>query len=249
MIKMDMTKIDKRKKYFIVFDSETTSFAPQGGLGFPLIYDFAYAITDKEGNIYKKENFIIKEIFHNKLMENAYYAKKKPLYDEMLRSGKVQSISFAKAMYTMNKDMKNFPNITFCAYNLNFDLRALRSTAQYTKLAWYEKPETNSLFWKEVEYQDLWGMAVETIYVPQEGFKKFIVEHDLYTPKGNPMTSAEVGFKYLTLDKDFVEDHMALSDVLIEVQLLAHSLKQKKKYTRGILANPFRLMFPWKKVA
>lgn len=244
-----MIKIDKRRKYYMVFDTEATVFEDDKNLSFPLIYDIAYAICDKQGNIYEKANFIIGSIYYSKMMENAFFSNKRPLYDEMISNGSIEVKTFPQVMYSINKTISKYPNMTISAYNLDFDLRALRGTATLTKLSWYTKGDTNSLFWGKVEYQDLWGMAIETIYVPQKGFRKFIVEHDFFTEKGNPKSSAEIGYRYLKLDKDFVEDHMAMSDVLIEVQLLAHSIKQHKKYTKGILKSPFRKLFHMKKVA
>ena len=47
--------------------------------------------------------------------------------------------------------------------------------------------------------------------------------HDAYkyTNKGNIMTNAEVVYQYITDQEDFKEDHTALSDAIIESEILA----------------------------
>ena len=58
-------KVDRRKKYIMVLDVETTNNqigvknAPNDGL----VYDIGFTIADKKGNVYVKRSFAIKEIF------------------------------------------------------------------------------------------------------------------------------------------------------------------------------------------
>ena len=76
-------KIDKRKKYVMVLDVETTNNqievknAPNDGL----VYDIGFVVADKKGNVYIKRSFAIKEIFDwTDLMNTAYYKNKLPSY-------------------------------------------------------------------------------------------------------------------------------------------------------------------------
>ena len=58
---IDKMKIDKRKKYLMTLDVETTNNqigvknAPNDGL----VYDIGFTIHDKQGNIYAKRSFAI----------------------------------------------------------------------------------------------------------------------------------------------------------------------------------------------
>ena len=91
---MTKVKIDRRKNYIMVMDVETA-----GGLGNPLVYDLGFAICDKQGKIYAKRSFVIKEIFEQKeLMQSAYYAIKIPRYDKALAEGTrdLVSMEFAR---------------------------------------------------------------------------------------------------------------------------------------------------------
>ena len=75
-------KIDKRKKYVMVLDVETTNNIMEKGCpNDGLVYDIGFVVCDKQGNIYCKRSFAIKEIFDWKeLMSTAYYYKKLPKY-------------------------------------------------------------------------------------------------------------------------------------------------------------------------
>ena len=70
-------KIDKRKKYLMVLDVETTNNQMGSRFNDGLVYDIGFTIIDKKGNVYVKRSYAIKEIFDWKeLMETAYYKNK-----------------------------------------------------------------------------------------------------------------------------------------------------------------------------
>lgn len=235
-------KVDNRKKYFLVFDTETTVLSKDEGLANPLIYDIGMAVCDKKGYVYEYYNFIVENIFNRKeLMNLAFYGNKIPWYEEQIKNGTVLVRSWGQILYNMNKIINRYPNITLSAYNLEFDLRAMAATSRLTKQARYNG-SIASLFDKPVEFQDIWSLAVEAIYLPQKGYKRFIEQNNLFSPKGNPKTSAEVGYRYIHKDPNFIEDHTALSDVFIEVEILAHALKQKKKFSKGIPKHPWKII-------
>jgi len=241
-----MMKIDNRKKYFLVFDTETTTLDKDNNSSKPLIYDIGFAVCDKTGKIYESYNYIVENIYGSPAMNNAFYGSKRPWYDEQIKNGSIQVRSFGQILFNLNKVMNRYPNITISAYNLSFDLRALEATANLTNQKRY-KGNIRSLFDRDFEIQDIWAMAVESIYLPQKGYKRFIDLNDLYTEKGNPRSSAEVGYRYMHNDSEFIEDHTALSDVYIEVEILVHALRQHKKYSKGIFENPWKLLSKYKK--
>src|SRR5690606_19497007 len=104
-----MTKIDRRRRYYIILDVETA-----GGLDNPLVYDIGYAITDKHGNIYETRSFIISEIFYNKsLMASAYYSEKIPKYEEDIKNGTRKVVTFAEM------------RLDFIALALKYDVKVI----------------------------------------------------------------------------------------------------------------------------
>ena len=53
-----MEKIDRRKTYYLVFDTETTN-----SMDDPIVYDIGGAVVDKKGNIYHTFSFVNYEVF------------------------------------------------------------------------------------------------------------------------------------------------------------------------------------------
>ena len=126
-------KIDKRKKYVMVLDVETTNNvmlkgAPNDGL----VYDIGFVIADKKGNIYAKRSFAIQEIFDWKeLMSTAYYYKKLPKYYEKLKNNQMEKITIWNARKRIKKAIEYFNIKEVWAYNASFDYTTLNNTVRY----------------------------------------------------------------------------------------------------------------------
>ena len=76
-------KLDKRKKYIMVLDVETTNNDMTSKFNDGLVYDIGFGIYDLKGNAYCERSYCIKEIFEDKsLMNSAYYKEKLPKYYE-----------------------------------------------------------------------------------------------------------------------------------------------------------------------
>ena len=86
----------------------------------------------------------------------------------------------------------------------------------------------------------------ETIY-KTEPFKVFCKANGLVTEKGNYKTSAEAGIRYLRNDPKLIEDHTALSDCIIEAEILKAVLEFETKkeilFTRNeIISHPWKIV-------
>lgn len=227
-------KLDRRRNMYAVIDTETA-----GSIGSPLVYDLGVSIIDKQGRIYAQGNWLIKEIFFKKsLMDNAYYGNKRPLYYKMLENDEIGTSSLKGALYQVNQMLEEWEVSTIMAYNLQFDLRAIDNSWKKSGNSWKSHGSIEWL-WKDYQIQDIWGMACETIY-QSFTFKQQAIEYDKFTKAGNPLTNAEVGYQFLEDDHTFKEDHTALSDTVIEAKIFAHCVRQKKKYTRGIVGAPWQ---------
>ena len=51
---------------------------------------------------------------------------------------------------------------------------------------------------------------------------------------GRPRATAEILYKYISCDDDFIEEHTGLADVLIEKEIFAHCMKQHKKMRKAL---------------
>lgn len=229
-----MTKIDRRRSYIMVVDVETA-----GGLDNPLVYDIGYAITDKQGNIYETRSFIIKEIFYNKpLMTSAYYSEKIPKYLKDISEGTRTVVSFLEMRNDFIALAEKYNIKTLSAYNLMFDIRALTNTIRNIT----KEPKAKFLprTLKNVKMMCIWCLACEVLYT-QKTFTKVAIRNGWVSKAGNLRTTAEVGYRYLTGNIDFKEEHTGLEDVLIEIKIMAYALRQNKKRIGGVFENPWRI--------
>lgn len=230
------SKVDKRKKYIMVFDCETAC-----GLKNPVIYDMGWTVCDKKGKVYAKRSYVVEEIFgDDAFMETAYYKKKIPLYWEKIQSGEMLLKPWAYIYKVMMNDIAYFNDLRqFSAYNLSFDLGALQNTSKELAGFW---SFFNPKMYKEMEFVDIWTLACQTIFRQKE-FKRQAELNKWYSPKThNPKTNAEIAFKYITGNHDFKEEHTALSDCLIETAILAKCYRQKKKIVSKFARMPFKFV-------
>ena len=61
------------------------------------------------------------------------------------------------------------------------------------------------------------------------------------TEKGNIQTKAEVVYRYLTGNVEFVEEHTGLADVMVEKEILVSAYKTRKKIHGEVVV-------PWKRL-
>lgn len=245
-------KIDKRKKLGIVFDSETIG-TPENFKA--LQYDIAYVVRDKKGNIYKKVNHLIAEIWNNeKLMLESFFNQKIPMYKKMVQNKQIDVIPFAEIVKEMQQDFKKYNAQYFSAYNVGFDLVAFYETAcyiypqkyKYIPMLKYQDERNYSIatkfFEKYILHQpikiiDIWTKACETL-CQQKTFQTF---YKKITPKGFIKSNAEIVYNYVNDSTDFIEDHTALSDTLIESEILARIDKTGKSKIDWI-CKPYTLI-------
>lgn len=270
-----------KKKYYLTLDTETCTLPfvneicknakdkQKIAIAKPLVYDLGWVITDRQGNIIKKENYLIQETFFVPTVFNtAYYKDKRPIYLDLLKKGEIQALTWNDAMAILEKDLQTCDLLA--AYNACFDFKkAIPFTERYIKALYsndyavFEKQQKNSIKniinnandahnekyltpvfefrGNEYPVADLWGVACNTL-INNERYKKYCIKNQLFTNSVEYFkTSAEVAFQYLTKDYDFIESHTALDDSIIESQILAKALK-RGKVEPTIQSFPFRTL-------
>lgn len=223
-----MQKIDKRKTYILVIDTETANgtVTKEGKTDFRdcQVYDFGYAVIDKSGNVYDTGSFVNSQIFEKDyLMESAYYAEKIPQYKEDIKSGKRVLTDWFNIKQEVKRicDLYNIKAI--CAHNAAFDVRACNSTQRYLT-----KSKFRYFFPYGIEIWDSLKMARDVI-LKQPTYIRFCEKNGYTTAKGKPKATAEILYRYIILDNDFIEKHTGLEDVLIEKEIIAYCFRQKQK--------------------
>ena len=220
-----------------IFDTETTS------LNKPFTYNIGYVIVDLETyEIKVKRDFVVEQIWHNlPLFNSAYYADKRPLYVSAMRAKKTTMRKFGHITQTMIYDFKRFKVENAYAYNSDFDERVFNFNCDWFKVV---NPFDN------VKIFDIRGYVHQFIANRQD-YLDFCEEHELFTESGNYSTTAESVQKFVINDCMFVEEHTALSDSLIELNILVTCLglgakinteyKTKMSIKREVL-TPFEII-------
>lgn len=214
-----MAKIDRRKNYYNVFDTETAN-----GLEDPIVYDFGYAVVDKKGNVYKSDSFINREVFFKMkdLMQSAYYAKKIPMYLEQIANGERKVASLYEIRKAFHDACKEYNVKAIVAHNARFDYRATNTTQRYLT-----KSKYRYFLPYGIPLWDTMKMANDTI-CRQWTYKEWCYNNGYLTKNGRVRKTAEILYRYISGDNDFIESHTGLEDVLIEKEIFAKCMAQHK---------------------
>ena len=212
-------KIDRRKNYYIVFDTETAN-----GLDDPIVYDLGGAVVDKKGNVYETFSFIIYEVFceMKDLMQSAYYAEKIPMYEKQIANGERKIVKYATAKKHIAKLAKKYNIKAMIAHNARFDYRSTTKTQRYLT-----KSKYRFFLPYGIELWDTMKMANDTI-CKQVHYKEFCYNNGYLTKNGRVRKTAEILYRYITGNNDFIESHTGLEDVMIEKEIFVHCLRQHK---------------------
>lgn len=230
--------MDRRISYKIVLDTETCPIDKDfDGVSAQnmFVYDCGWAVVDKRGAVYKTRSFVNADIFLNEklLMNSAYYANKIPKYWEDIKNGTRILTSFYNIRKALLEDIAEYEVKEIYAHNMRFDYGTLNVTQR-----WLTKSKFRYFFPKDVEICDTLKMARDVIlkmptYIRFCEDNGFMTSHK--TPR--PKTSAEVLYRFITNDVDFIESHTGLEDVMIEKEILAYCYKQHKKMRKKLFEN------------
>ena len=206
---------EKNAKIMMI-DTETTN-----SLDDPVVYDVGFQVFDLEGNTYESCSMINTEVFNDpNLMSTAYYAEKIPRYMEQVLTGKSVMIPW-KSIKTVVKDsiIRNDCRIV-CAHNARFDCKSLNLTQRYiTTSKWrYFLPYG-------VEWWDTLRMAREVLK-QDDNYRQFCLDNGYVTSRNASKYTAEVIYRYISGENEFIESHTGLEDVKIEKEIFLYCLKQ-----------------------
>ena len=191
-----MNKIDRRKVYGIMLDTETANtIVEEDGkleMAFVLPYDFGFAVIDSKGNVYEKHSYVNSDIF--------------------LDLCKKYDCQFV------------------VAHNARFDYRACNNAQR-----WTTKSKYRYFFPKDIEIWDTLKMARDVLgkmptYIDFCFENGFVTKHQ--TPQ--PQFTAEVIYRYITKNVDFVEEHKGLEDVEIEIEIFKYLVRQHKPMRKNL---------------
>jgi hypothetical protein len=234
-----MEKIDKRKVYGIMLDTETANtIVEEDGkleMRFVLPYDFGFAVVDSKGNIYEKHSYVNEDIFCDEftLMKSAYYANKIPQYIRDLAQGSRQLKNTFEIRQILCELIKKYDCQFVCAHNARFDYRACNNIQR-----WTTKSRYRYFFPKNVEIWDTLKMARDVI-AKMPTYIKFCEENGFLTKHKTPQPqlTAEVLYRFISGNLDFIESHTGLEDVEIEAEILKYCVRQHKPMRKKLFED------------
>lgn len=268
-----------RRKFYLTLDTETAilPFAntlakdeeqkKKIAIAKPLVYDIGWIISNRQGEIVAKRNYLVQETFFvPSIFNTAYYRDKRPIYIDLLEKGEIEAAGWNKIIDILIQDLEVCDIAV--AYNACFDFKkAIPFTERYIKHLYsadyndweqkqYKKCESIikrgseaknpdylnpqlKLRGREYPIADLWGIACERL-INIDKYRNYCLQNNLLTASAQYFkTSAETSFQYLMNKHDFIEEHTALSDAIIEMGILTRALK-KGKIEPELTAFPFR---------
>ena len=193
----------------IMIDTETTN-----DIDCPIVYDVGYQIFTLGGGVLCERSFVNLDVFNDAdLMASAYFADKIPQYIADIADGKRIGKSWAGIKWQIAQDCKQFNVEIACAHNAAFDNRALNNTQRYETTSKYRY-----FLPYGVEWHDTLKMA-RGILKNDDSFGEFCYENDYLTKNGCRRYTAEIIYRWLHQNNDFIESHTGLEDVKIEREI------------------------------
>ena len=228
--------MDKRKTYLLGIDTETANgYITDDKLDLKdsLVYDIGYVIADKQGNIYEKGRFAIADIYcWHELMDSAYYKEKLPQYEEQIRTGERKLVSIWTARKILTALVEKYNVKAWYAHNARFDMNALNNTVRYLS------GSAVKYFFPKMEIWDTLKMSRDVLK-QRKTYTAFCNRNGFKTKHKPPQNQykAETIFRYITMNKDFEEQHVGLDDILIETKILAYRFRSHKKMRKCLFEN------------
>lgn len=199
-----------------LFDTETVGLQP-----FNFVYDIGWLITDKQGNIQQRRNFLVREVLTDpKRMMSAFFAKKIfSYYVPALDNGKIRLTPWETILHIMYEDLKDCDVVA--AYNIGFDLAALRNTTDILN-------HGEEILLDDFKILCLWNFACRTL-LSSRNYRGVARANGWLSSAGNFKSSAECVYRYITGEHNFIESHTALDDCLIENEIMTRAFARKGK--------------------
>ena len=202
----------------IILDTETTN-----DIECPICYDVGFIVMNTEGEIHERFSYVVADVFlDEELMASAYFKDKIPSYWEEIKEGKRELKRFATIKKIFAETCRRYNVKKIVAHNCRFDYLSLQTTQRFltsSKYRWF--------FPYGVEMWDSLKMSRE-IFGKCDEYGEFCYDNNYLTKRGQRRYTAEILYRFLNKDNDFIESHTGLEDVLIEKEIFLYCIKEKE---------------------
>jgi len=212
-------------KKIIIIDTETTPCDVTIEKVDPnnmLCYDISYIVCEINGAIIERKSFVNEDVFYDEeeLMKNAFYYDKVPQYIEQIKRNETK----VKNLYCIRKsildDIEKYDIEEVYAHNMLFDYGALNNTQR-----WITKSKYRYFFPKNIKICDSLQMSRDVLKHNKD-YRKFCEDNGYLTKNNRLRFTAEIIYRFLSQNNDFVEEHKGLEDVLIEKTIIDYCYLQ-----------------------
>lgn len=202
----------------IVLDTETTN-----SIDDPIAYDIGFAVIDINGKVYESHSYVVADVFlDSELMSSAYFADKIPKYWEDIKNGKRKLRKLKTIKHILTDVCEQYGIKKIVAHNARFDYKSLTLTQRFLTSSKYRY-----FLPYKIEIWDSLKMSRE-VFGKDEKFGDFCYKNNYLTKRGQRRYTAEILYRFLTNQNNFIESHTGLEDVLIEKEIFCECLKRKK---------------------
>ena len=201
----------------IMFDTETTN-----DIECPFCYDFGFSILDTDdGEIIERHSYVVADIFCDKeLMASAHFADKIPQYWTDIKNGTRMLRKWSTIRAIVREVMIQYDIDTVVAHNARFDYSSTATTQRYLTCS-----KWRYFFPYGTKFVCTLKMCKQ-VFGEDEDYIAFCEKNNYLTKQNKPRLTAEIVYRYLTNDLDFVESHTGLEDVEIETEIYLECIKR-----------------------
>lgn len=214
--------------YLLNVDTETCNINKSDKVipGNNLTYDIGFAlIKPSTGEIIFKRSYIVREIFFGEWarMQSSYYAHKLPIYYRDIAEGRREIRSFFEIMNEIAAICREYNVVAFVAHNARFDVDALNTTARWLTGLYSVRALPDSL--------EIWDSMKMWRATMPKSYEKFCMDNEYMTRHTPPRVrlTAEIIYRFINNEPEFIESHTALEDVMIESEIIFAAYRSHKK--------------------
>ena len=218
------------KNRLLVLDTETCNIQKSDKVR-PhnnLTYDIGYSVIEPAtGSVICEKSYVVREIFFGEAerMKSSYYAEKLPRYYADIAEGKREIAGFCDVLIDIITTAHRENCVAIVAHNARFDIDALNTTFE-----WLYGFKT-----KVLDSFEIWdSMKMAKTFTDRPTYRKFCEENGYMTKHATPRPrmTAEIIYRFITGDIDFIESHTAFEDTAIEREIVFKAYRTHYKMNR-----------------
>jgi len=215
---------------FLVLDGETCNTPKVNGqldVKNGQVYDLGGIVIDEYGDEKMRFSVVNKDVFYGMpaQMNEAFYSDKIPKYIEDINNNKRVVLDTWRIRRLVHDICKIYNIQAIVAHNAYFDVQTLNATLRYQTKSFkryflpYNIPVIDSL------------KVARKVYGKNEDYINFCQSNNYMTNNKvpRPRLTAEVLWKYISTDNEFIESHTGFEDAEIESKIFVKCLEILRK--------------------